>query len=106
MEDKYLRIVKKIILDNIDKDSYIVFLFGSRARKEARAVSDIDIGFYGKEPLLDTLSELKVLLEESIVPYHIDLVDFTQVDNVFKQIATERIEIWNQPKDISLDMMN
>ena len=104
MNDKYLDIAKKIILNHIDCDEINVFLFGSRVMDDSRRDSDIDIGFLGKEAL-DHRVFRKITddLEESVVPYHFDLIDFYKVDNNFKRIALQRIMLWNKAKNIPIN---
>ena len=98
----YIDIVKQIVLKHIPKDNFAVFLFGSRAVGNAKPLSDIDI--LGPKPLPNIIKEdLESDLEESIVPYKIDLIDFYQVDKDFKKEALNTIQIWNCPKNISLN---
>ena len=100
----YIDIVKQIVLKHIPKDNFAVFLFGSRAVGNAKPLSDIDIGILGLEPLPTLIkADLETDLEESIVPYKIDLIDFYQVDKDFKKEALNTIQIWNCPKNISLN---
>ncbi len=100
----YIDIVKQIVLKHIPKDNFAVFLFGSRAVGNAKPLSDIDIGILGLEPLPTIIKvDLESDLEESIVPYKIDLIDFYQVDKDFKKEALNTIQIWNCPKNISLN---
>jgi predicted nucleotidyltransferase len=112
MKDKYLNIAKKIILNHIDCDEINVFLFGSRVKGDSRRTSDIDIGFLGNEALdhrvfrkIDHRVFRKIAdeLQESIVPYHFDLIDFFKVDNNFKKIALQRIMLWNKAKNIPIN---
>lgn len=100
----YIDIVKQIVLKHIPKDNFAVFLFGSRAVGNAKPLSDIDIGILGLEPLPTIIKvDLESDLEESIVPYKIDLIDFYQVDKDFKKEALNTIKIWNCPKNIPLN---
>jgi predicted nucleotidyltransferase len=102
--DEYLNIVKSTILSLIDKNKVTVFLFGSRADNSCRHDSDVDVGFWANEELDNNLfSKINELLEESIVPYHIDLVDFSRTDEHFRKIALKNIEIWNKTKNFNLN---
>ena len=104
MKFDYIDIVKQIVLKHIPKDNFAVFLFGSRAVGNAKPLSDIDIGILGTEPLPTLIkADLESDLEESIVPYKIDLIDFYKVDKDFKKEALNTIQIWNCPKNISLN---
>lgn len=78
-------------------------MFGSRVKKNVKHDSDIDIGFISKNKLEQKLfNKIIEALEESIVPYHVDLIDFAKVDNEFKKIALREIEIWNKAKDLDI----
>jgi hypothetical protein len=48
-------------------------------------------------------ADLESDLEECIVPYKIDLIDFYHVDKDFKKEALNTIQIWNCPKNINLN---
>lgn len=103
--NKYVDIAKEIILSLVDKEKISVFLYGSRAANNARHDSDIDIGLWSSEKINSTLiREINDAIEESIVPYHIDITDFTKVSSKFKKIATEKIIIWNKGKDFNLSL--
>jgi len=52
-------------------------LFGSRARRDARAASDIDLAIRAKVRVpADLLAEARQALEDSSVPFRIDLLDY------------------------------
>lgn len=102
-ETKYINLAKEIILKYVPKDKYAVFLFGSRANGKNNRVSDIDIGFLGEKELPVMIkSAIEDELEESIIPYTVDLIDFKKVASDFKKIALKHIIIWNCPKSILL----
>ncbi len=104
MTFNYIDIVKQIVLKHVPNDAFAIFLFGSRAAGNAKPLSDIDIGILGTEPIpMIVKAHLDVELEESIVPFKIDLIDFYQVDKDFKKEALKKIQIWNCPKNIKLN---
>ena len=71
---------KRIILAGLKGYNVAVFLFGSRARGTAGPISDIDVAIYPKECLpAGLLSTIREELEESGIPYSVDLVDLTQL---------------------------
>jgi predicted nucleotidyltransferase len=94
---KYLAQIKEIIFSIIDAKEYKVFLFGSRATKNIKRNSDIDIGFIGKKPMGKAYYKIINKIEESDIPYKVDIIDFSLVDEKFKKIALQEIEIWNDP---------
>lgn len=94
-EIDYIALTRQIVLKHIDTSQYRVFLFGSRACGNFRHNSDIDVGIWGKERIpLKAKIAIEEELEESIVPYKVDIVDFTLVDDTFKKYALERIVEW------------
>ena len=100
----YIDIVKQIVLNHVPKNEFAVFLFGSRAASNSNSLSDIDVGIMGTKPLPTLImADLDSDLEESIVPFKIDLIDFYQVDQAFKNEALSSIQIWNCPKNIKLN---
>ena len=104
MKRDYIDIVKKIVLKHVPQNEFAVFLFGSRAAGNAKTLSDIDVGILGMRPLPSiVIADLESDLEESIVPFKIDLIDFYQVDEVFKNEALSNVQIWSCPKSIKLN---
>lgn len=102
-KNKYVEMAKEIVLNLVEKENVDVFLFGSRAGNNYRHDSDLDIGFIGNSKLDEKLlRKIRENIENSIIPYHIDLVDFSKVDFEFKKIALQNIEIWNKTKSFNL----
>jgi len=85
--------IKKIIFQFLDPKKYKVFIFGSRAKGKAKKYSDYDIEILGKKPLP---SYLKVLIEEALeesdLPFKVDIVDFFNVSEDFKKVALKNIK--------------
>jgi len=103
-ETKYIDIAKNIILKFVPKNEYAIFLFGSRAEGNERRASDIDIGILGmKEFPVLIKSDLEDELEESIIPYKVDIIDFATVSEEFKKTALKHIQIWNCPSAIKIN---
>lgn len=101
-DDKYRNIAKNTVLDLINKETTSVFLFGSRAENANSGDSDLDIGFLSNKKIdLLLFHKIREALENSIVPYHIDLVDFYNADDDFSKIASDSIIIWNKSKNFS-----
>ncbi len=106
-EDRYMGIVRDIVLGNIEKDRYHVFLFGSRADKTCNFSSDIDIGIIGEQPLGKLYYKIINELEDSIVPYKTEIVDFSLVSEEFKNMVLKgRIQIWNLAKYFNLNLIH
>lgn len=97
-EKKYKSIVKAKILSLCKGKKCRVFLFGSRATGNFSKSSDFDIGITGltKKEFQTITFEFEEFLEESIVPYSVDIIDFDKVSTEFKKVATKKIEIWKE----------
>jgi len=66
-----------------------VYLFGSRARGNSSRFSDIDIGFLSSRDISDELSILRELLDESNIPYKVDIVDLSENNDLKKAVLKE-----------------
>ncbi len=87
-EDKYIEEIRDIIFKFLDPKEYNVFVFGSRAAGKAGKFSDYDIGIIGKKSVSSFKKVLiEEALEESNIPYKVDIVDFSLVSPEFKKIA-------------------
>lgn len=85
--------VRRIVLDGLGSLRTRVWLFGSRAVGGARENSDIDVAVLPLEPLpAGTLSRIRDALEESHVPWHVDLVDLsTATPDLARSVEREGI---------------
>ena len=94
----YLDQLRKIVLQVTAKLDCTIYLFGSRASGVFRRSSDIDIGFSGlSEPLFTRVRDsLLSELEESVIPHHIDLVNFDTAPSNFRDTAKEKAILWKQ----------
>jgi predicted nucleotidyltransferase len=85
--------IKKIIFQFLDPKDYQVFIFGSRAKGKAEKFSDYDIGIIGKKALpFRVMALIEEALEESDLPYKVDVVDFALVPESFKKVALSKIK--------------
>ena len=92
---KALDEVRRIVLDIIDGEA-TVYLFGSWARGEATRLSDIDVAIDPSTPLpRGMLARLREHLEESHVPYHVDIVDLTRTDSEFRSRVLAEGILWS-----------
>jgi len=87
--------IKKLIFQFLNSKKHKAFIFGSRAVGKAKKYSDYDIGIWSKNkrPLS---SRIKILiedaLEESDLPYKVDIVDFSLVSSGFRKVALSKIK--------------
>lgn len=85
--------IKEIIFRFLDPEKHQVFIFGSRALDRAKRYSDYDIGIWGKKSVPSVKKVLiEEALEESDLPYKVDIVDFRLVPQKFKAIALSKIK--------------
>jgi len=99
---EWLGQLKSLVLNNVDNDKYAVFLFGSAVNNLQRA-NDIDVGILGKKELPDKI-KYKIIddIENSVIPYNVDIIDFYETNKKFRKFSLNNIKIWNKPKNISL----
>ena len=72
-----------------------VWIFGSRARGDYKEASDIDV-LYEAGPTMGwaTLGKIESALDESRLPYKVDLVDFKNLAESYKEgVLIERVEV-------------
>lgn len=75
-------IIEKIV-QTIKKNLKIqkIILFGSRAKETYKKGSDIDISIVSRDLSLKELNQLKVMLDDLMLPYKIDLLDYGRISN-------------------------
>jgi|SRR3989338_6774085 len=83
--------ITNILGKYLDEKRHNAFIFGSVARKSMGRSSDIDIGIEGEALSPQTYFAIKNELEESDLPYTVDIVQFSRVDDRFKKIAKKDI---------------
>lgn len=71
-----------------------IYLFGSRAKGSASEYSDYDIAIESATPIRNKLSHVKTLIEDSTIPYKIDLIDLSQAPYLVKTVREEGI-VWH-----------
>ena len=88
--------VRRLVLAGLRGQIAKVYLFGSRAQETSHRSSDIDVAILPAHPLpLWTLSQIRSVLEESHVPYNVDLVDLSVADAAFRERVIEEGILWN-----------
>ena len=84
-QQKALEQTKALVLSQLSNVDVRVYLFGSRAHNKAGRYSDIDIALLPKTVLpFSVISLIKEALEESSVPYFVDVVDLSKTDDLFR----------------------
>jgi len=97
-EKKYEDNLKDIVLKKAEGLICSVFLFGSRAAGKSRWGSDYDIGISGlEEDLFFKLKrDINDEVEESLIPWSVDVVHFDSVTDRFRNIAMESVIWWKK----------
>lgn len=85
MEESYglgAKTLEKII-HTLQKNLKIqkIILFGSRAKETYKKGSDIDISIVSENLSLKELNHLKVILDDLMLPYKIDLIDYARISS-------------------------
>lgn len=90
LEEKHLEILTSIF----SKYPYTFYAFGSRITPHAKKLSDLDL-FYKEKIPESILSKLQEELEDSDLPFTVDLVDYYKCDETFKKILDTQYVTFN-----------
>ncbi len=70
----------------------MVRVFGSRATGVAKPWSDLDLAILGNQPLSFTdMAALRMAFAESDLPFRVDLVDWSDVSDAFRQAVSDEL---------------
>ena len=86
LEDQWKALIKQTVQKYLGNDAR-VFIFGSRATGTNRKWSDVDVGIVAREKLNHQILFIQDDLEQSNIPYRVDVVDFDTVTPQFAKIA-------------------
>jgi len=91
-----LELLKGIVKDVFKGENVKVVLFGSRARGDYFETSDMDVGILLKgETNKNKVALLREKIENSNIPYKVDVVDLSQASREFTDKALkEGLVIW------------
>lgn len=93
--ERGLERVRRIVLDRLRGRPARVYLFGSTATGRVRASSDIDVAIEPLAPLPPgVLAELREALDESTIPYDVDLIDLSVAPPVFRERVRQEGILW------------
>ncbi len=81
IKKNHLNIVREIL----KKYPYIFYVYGSRAKKKARKNSDLDLCYKEKIPR-KTISDIKDQLEESDLPFKVDVTSWEDMSSTFQKL--------------------
>jgi len=88
-KDLFLRIITK------HAPTCKVYLFGSRAKGTHAESSDVDLAIdCGNEISPQIMGLIKESIEESVIPYFVDVVDFNVADEELKKQIIKHGILW------------
>ncbi|TCK02909.1 nucleotidyltransferase family protein [Phorcysia thermohydrogeniphila] len=95
-EERFLEELRRIVLDLLNGKDCKVFLFGSRARGDYRRSSDADIAVEGlsEEEFKRFKRSLDELVEESFIPFTVDVVDLSRASDSLKEVVLKEGIEW------------
>lgn len=92
----YLDEIRTIVQEHLQDEPVRVFLFGSFARGDQRRSSDVDVAVLPDgEVSPTTLTRLREALHESTVPYVVEVVDLSTVQDSLRERVLEEGEEWD-----------
>ncbi len=74
-----------------------IFLFGSRAKGNHSPGSDVDLALKGNDLEMSDLIEMKVLLDQTSLPYKIDLIIYERITEPMLKDNIDRVGIQIYP---------
>ncbi len=87
--------LKNMVLRQFSNDNVSIILFGSMARGTEYFGSDVDIGILPKGEFNDDkITLLREEIEQSNIPFFVDIADFSKVDKSFLKEALKGAEFW------------
>lgn len=87
--------VREIVLEALRGRAVRVYVFGSSVTGPIHRASDIDVAVEAREPLPPgLLGELRDQLEESDIPYEVDVVDLGAVSPGFRERVQREGVVW------------
>ena len=94
----YLAEVRRLVLEGLRGHSArVYYLYGSQARGQSTRASDIDVAVLPLSELpIGLLATIRENLEESTVPYRVDLVDLTKTDPSFRTRVEQEGTLWSE----------
>jgi len=87
---KTIEDLKEFLIKNFKEES--IYLFGSRARGDNSCNSDIDIAIDSKRAISKELSLARFEIEESNIPFKVDLVELSKAPYLREIINKEGIK--------------
>jgi predicted nucleotidyltransferase len=92
----FMALATRLVLEHFEQESGLeIFYFGSRVSGKFSRRPDLDVDHRKKDDSLlslVTIGMLKEKVEESVIPFELDFVDFNRVEASFANQASENVE--------------
>ena len=93
---KDLHKLRRIVFSSFKPGQAQVYLFGSWATGKTHRGSDIDLAILPKRAIRpEILSLLREKIEESDIPYRVEVLDLTQTDRKFREMVLKEGLLWD-----------
>jgi predicted nucleotidyltransferase len=97
LKDRYLTLISLLAANTFKNLDYKLYLYGSRARDDAKFYSDVDLAIefaqtVSSQARASSLGNFAEALEESTLPYFVDLIDIELADAALRT-EIDRIKI-------------
>jgi hypothetical protein len=95
MKEVKISVEERAIIQAILREKLLlpsrVWVFGSRAKDKIKPFSDLDlaIDYHGNQLPIAVLAELVFAFDESDLPYKVDIVDWHNISDNFRQHITQ-----------------
>jgi len=89
-----LKDLRKFLKEFFKNYKVKIYLYGSRAKGNYKPWSDVDLAIECEKSLFREIVLLKYLLEESLLPYKVDLVELKKVNPKFKENILKEGILW------------
>ena len=94
-ENKYINKIRAVILEHFKHSNAAIYLFGSWERGTQRPSSDVDIAVKCNDPSSGKIiANLRDVLEESTIPYRVDVVDINYASPGLKETIQREGILW------------
>ena len=98
--ERAIQAVRLLVTDKLANIPARVYLIGPSARGDSHRYSDIDIAIETLQATTETLiPDIRCLLEESDIPFFVDVFDFTQLDESYRQQIKKEGVLWTVPPE-------
>ena len=98
--ERAIQAVRLLVTDKLANIPARVYLIGPSARGDSHRYSDIDIAIETLQATTETLiPDIRCLLEESDIPFFVDVFDFIQLDESYRQQIKKEGVLWTVPPE-------